>query len=515
MADVSSDLKNWSTTASSNAPTDATTIGSGLADNFQELQKVVRQDLAHKGADIASAGTTDLGAVVGLMHDITGTTTITSFGTVSAGIWKIVKFEGALTLTHNATSLILPGGQNITTVAGDVGIFMSEGSGNWRCLSFLPTSNATDSPLTATRVPFAGTGGRLTDDSGFTFNTTSDILTVGAINVAGTTAPTSGWYLPSADLIRTPNSVTIDDNLTVTGGTITTGASTALSLATTAGTQLKVADSGDGSASWTIYGRTTGNIPVLATNGTDTNISMSLVAKGTGAVSFYTGGAFTGDVLNAALEQVRITNTASASRYITLTGSNGAASTIGTSAGPLYHSAKTQIGSSTEISTGYISELVNTGSGKAATIIKNDDQPTNAGLVWNASTSGDAQFLTFSTEASPTARGTIDYNRAGGQVRYNVTSDERLKIDRGVASKPLYLPHLTVHDFDWRENGQRSRGVFAQEAHKIFPDAISVGTDGDDLHKPWGASYSAYVPDLIVGWQEHDRRLAALEARLN
>lgn len=136
MADVDGNLKDWSTTAASNKPTGATTIGTNLDDNLREIEKVVRQDLAHKGADIASATTTDLGAVAGLMHDITGTTTITGFGTVSAGIWKIVKFEGALTLTHNSTSLILPGGANITTANGDVGIFISEGSGNWRCLSY-------------------------------------------------------------------------------------------------------------------------------------------------------------------------------------------------------------------------------------------------------------------------------------------------------------------------------------------------------------------------------------------
>lgn len=131
MADVAADLKNWSTTASSNSPTDSTTVGAGLADNLQEMQKVVRQDLAHKGADIASAGTTDIGAVAGSYHDITGTTTITGLGTVSAGISKTLQFDGALTITHNATSLILPGGANIITAAGDHMRAMSLGSGNW------------------------------------------------------------------------------------------------------------------------------------------------------------------------------------------------------------------------------------------------------------------------------------------------------------------------------------------------------------------------------------------------
>ena len=139
MADISSNLFQWSATAANNNPSGTTTIGTGLDDNLRQIQATVRGDLANKGSDIASATTTDLGAVVGLMHDITGTTTITGFGTVSAGLWKIVKFEGALTLTHNATSLILPGSANIVTVAGDVGIFMSEGSGNWRCLAWLPT----------------------------------------------------------------------------------------------------------------------------------------------------------------------------------------------------------------------------------------------------------------------------------------------------------------------------------------------------------------------------------------
>ena len=48
-----------------------------------------------------------------------------------------MRFDGILTLTHNATSLILPGAANIVTSASDVAIFVSFGSGNWRCVSFL------------------------------------------------------------------------------------------------------------------------------------------------------------------------------------------------------------------------------------------------------------------------------------------------------------------------------------------------------------------------------------------
>lgn len=91
-------------------------------------------DLYLKAADIASATTTDLSTVTGDCPDITGTTTITGFGTVAAGVTRKVRFTGALTLTHNGTSLILPGSANITTAANDTAEFESLGSGNWVCL---------------------------------------------------------------------------------------------------------------------------------------------------------------------------------------------------------------------------------------------------------------------------------------------------------------------------------------------------------------------------------------------
>ena len=94
-----------------------------------------------QGADIASAGTTDIGAATGNFIHVTGTTTITALGTVQAGTRRIVKFTGALTLTHNATSLILPGSANILTVAGDTAEFISLGSGNWICVCYQPVSN--------------------------------------------------------------------------------------------------------------------------------------------------------------------------------------------------------------------------------------------------------------------------------------------------------------------------------------------------------------------------------------
>lgn len=81
--------------------------------------------------DVASAATTDLGATNAANLRITGTTTITAFGTAASGTRRQLRFAGVLTLTHNATSLILPGAANIVTAANDTALAISLGSGNW------------------------------------------------------------------------------------------------------------------------------------------------------------------------------------------------------------------------------------------------------------------------------------------------------------------------------------------------------------------------------------------------
>lgn len=137
-ADVATSLKNLSTTEGSNAPAGSTTISTNLDDNLRMMQAVMRQPWARD--TIASAGTTDIGSKDAGSLDVTGVTTITALGTVSAGIRKWIRFAGILTLTHNGTSLILPTGANITTAANDVCLMESLGSGNWRCLSYMRAS---------------------------------------------------------------------------------------------------------------------------------------------------------------------------------------------------------------------------------------------------------------------------------------------------------------------------------------------------------------------------------------
>ena len=140
-ADIATTLNAWSSTSSSNQPDTSDPVGPNtLAQNLQVIQSVMRAASAGDGT-IASATTTDLSTVNDGDITVSGTTTITGFGTLTAGIKKILTFSGALTLTHNATSLILPGAANITTAAGDVAIMRSLGAGNWKCMIYQRAAN--------------------------------------------------------------------------------------------------------------------------------------------------------------------------------------------------------------------------------------------------------------------------------------------------------------------------------------------------------------------------------------
>lgn len=73
---------------------------------------------------IASAATTDLGSALAHVVQITGTTTITSFGTsasLSAPIY-VVRFVASLTITYNPSTMLLPASSSIITTAGDAAI---------------------------------------------------------------------------------------------------------------------------------------------------------------------------------------------------------------------------------------------------------------------------------------------------------------------------------------------------------------------------------------------------------
>ena len=111
-------------------------IAAWILGNRTKWLKAKIDALISIGANIASASTTNIGASTGNTLHVTGTTTITSFGTATTGARRTLIFDGILTLTHNATTLILPTGANIVTAVGDTAEFVKEADG-WRCVDYL------------------------------------------------------------------------------------------------------------------------------------------------------------------------------------------------------------------------------------------------------------------------------------------------------------------------------------------------------------------------------------------
>jgi hypothetical protein len=103
----------------------ATLNGTTALNNSLTLTKAISEN---KGAAVASASTTNIwsNADGNLLH-VTGTTTITSLGTApQAGAKRQVIFDGALTLTYNVSTLVLPGAVNATITAGDMWEFIAD-----------------------------------------------------------------------------------------------------------------------------------------------------------------------------------------------------------------------------------------------------------------------------------------------------------------------------------------------------------------------------------------------------
>jgi hypothetical protein len=108
--------------------------GSGVA----TLRDLIYTTAGGQELEIVGATTTDISALDSANIRITGTATITSLGGSNCGN-KVVKFTDASTLVHSA-DLILPGGVNLTTHAGDFAHFSKAGSGAWRMVNYFPAS---------------------------------------------------------------------------------------------------------------------------------------------------------------------------------------------------------------------------------------------------------------------------------------------------------------------------------------------------------------------------------------
>ena len=203
-------ITDLSTTIASNGPAGSESPSS--LDDYQRahagfIAQLYASTVAATTVIVASATSTAIGAAISENVDISGTTTITSFDTVAEGINRKGRFTGALTLTHNATSLILPGVANITTAANDRYEARSLGSGNWIVTKY-QKADGVAVVVTAPTPPFAS-GTRIVFQQtaapvGWTKDTTAAIndsilrFVTGSVTPSGGSVAFSTWNAQTA-----------------------------------------------------------------------------------------------------------------------------------------------------------------------------------------------------------------------------------------------------------------------------------------------------------------------------
>lgn len=141
-----------------------------------------------QGADVASASALDVSGD-GNLFDVTGTTAITSIASKGVGSRITLQFDAALTLTHHATDLVLPGGVDIVTGAGDVAELYEYAAGDWRLINF---QSAWGKEWYTQYIDF--TNGDADDTGAWTFDLPGVSGDSYRLLLHGISADTAGWF---------------------------------------------------------------------------------------------------------------------------------------------------------------------------------------------------------------------------------------------------------------------------------------------------------------------------------
>ena len=173
------------------------------------------------------------------------------------------------------------------------------------------------------------------------------------------------------------------------------------------------------------------------------------------------------------------------------------------------------VGTTSALASG--STIQNLGASRQVLTLKGDAFGSYTAGIWNASTTNDGLFVYFGTEASLTVRGGISYNRGGGLVAYNTTSDYRAKDIIGpVSNSGSLIDSLKVYVGKMKGATIERPMLIAHEAQEVAPYAVTgtkdeVDAEGKPKYQQMDAS--ALVPLLIAEIQSLRARVQTLEAK--
>jgi hypothetical protein len=157
-------------------------------------------------------------------------------------------------------------------------------------------------------------------------------------------------------------------------------------------------------------------------------------------------------------------------------------------------------------------------SSQAALFILNTPSTSTVVDVWDKNTTGDNRFLQFFTESAASLRGSITYNRGGGVVAYNTTSDYRAKTIYGpLTDTGATIDALKVYRGKMHGATVERPMLIAHEAQEVVPYAVNG--EKDELDEKGNPKYQTMdhqilVPLLIAEVQALRARVSALEAQI-
>lgn len=396
--------------------------------------------------------------------------------------------------------------------------------------------NGSNGGLTAGRVLFAGAGGILDDDAGFTFNSGTGALTATSFNgnvvggtVSGTTAAFTGGAATSG--VFTTNDGTANIRLASTSGALRQYGY----FDATAGSLLFARDAGNtayipltvdsltfrilssnslvglfSSTGLAVTGTLTPSGQILAADGAigtpaysfsgSTTMGFSRSGAGlraniptAGDYRFYVNSVLVGSIFSGGGLHFSTSSAANNPAITDLT--NGDSGLFFPSSGVLGITANnTEVGRFT--STG----LAVTGAVTATAGMTSVYSGGDVGLrVRDSTDTSDTYFVAFQ-KANSTIIGSIRRVTTTDAVAYNTSSDFRLKTNiRTFTNSGTIIDSIRPVLHDWKSGAKDTYGFIAQEVYAAFPQAVTKGDDGEEIENVWQMDRSALIPVL---WAE-------------
>ena len=397
----------------------------------------------------------------------------------------------------------------VVNLSGEVGAAGSSGTSGTSGTTPFPYSGSADISgsltVTGSNAPAVRVSGSTTL-TGSLFTSGSNIST-GSLITSGSNITTGSFIVSGSNTLS--GSFLQSGSTQITGSTLLSGSllltgSSALALRVTGSTALTGSLFVSGTVSGSFIGDGTGLTGVASPTGSYTGSFTGSFLSHT--ASFKNGATVSGSLLQSGSTQITGSTLLSGSLF--LTGSSAAALRVSGSTsltGSLSVSGSTTLSGSVLIAT--------------SSIVQNNNLPailsynTSSGVVaYTTGSLGGGGGGAFPFSGSAEITGSLSVTGSAFVTSLTETSALRFKENIEDMSDELSNVYkLRPVDFDWKENGEGDKGLIAEEVNLIYPEFVTLNTDGTMQ----GIKYSKLISVLIKSVQELKDEVDSLKSQIN